>query len=148
MEKADSIISKIVLRFPEEENIYKALFVYYLLKFEDKESVKEILKLDEKIEKGIYIEPSEYRLSDKWKYFFNLKIKVEKGDFFEVKDTLLDKNLLASLYFEGYKNSIKKGKREEAIKFLDYIIKNFKNCKYYKKFFTVKYYLSHNSIKN
>jgi len=129
--RADSIISKTILRFPDDENIYKALFIYYLLKFEDKENVKKILKLNEKIEKGLNIDLSEYDLKDKWKHFFDLKIKVSKGEFFEVNDTLLDKNLLASLYFEGYKNCIKKGKKEEARKFLEYIIKNFKDTPYF-----------------
>lgn len=131
LERADSIISKAILRFPYEENIYKALFIYYLLKFEDKENVRKILKLDEEIEKLGNINLSEYELKDKWNHFFDLKIKIKRGEFFEVRDTLLDKNLLASLYFEGYKESIKKGRKEKERMFLEYIIKNFKDTPYF-----------------
>ncbi|MEO0254877.1 MAG: hypothetical protein ABIN20_05610 [candidate division WOR-3 bacterium] len=131
-EKADSLLSKAILRYPDDDEIYKALFIYYLLKFEKKEDIKLIIKINEKIENNFDFEIKE-DIGEKWKNYFNLKNKVKNAEFFEIKDTLLDENLIASLYFEGYKISLQKGKKEEAKKFLKYIIDNFKDS----LFFTV-----------
>lgn len=129
-EKADSLLSKTIFRYPDNDDIYKALFIYYLLKFEKKENIKPIIEINERIENNFDFEIKE-NINEKWKNYFKLKNKVKNGEFFEIKDTLLDENLIADLYFEGYKISYQKGKKEEAKKFLKYIIDNFKNSLFF-----------------
>ncbi|MEN3045394.1 MAG: hypothetical protein ABDH49_00175 [Candidatus Hydrothermales bacterium] len=126
IERADSILSQAILRFPEDEKIYKALFLSYLIKFEEKEKIKFIVEYDEKIEKDEDFEMNG-KIDEKWKNYFLLKKEIRKGNFIEVKDTLFNSNFLSILYFEGYHVSIKNGNKEMAKKFLKYIIENLKD---------------------
>ncbi len=131
IERADSLISKAILRYPDNDTVYKALFIYFLIKMEEKENISLIIKLDERLEKGEDLGSEIEKLGDKWKKFFILKKKIQEGEFVEIEEEFINKNLIASVYFEGYEMSLKKGDKEKAIKFLDYIIKNFKDTPYF-----------------
>ncbi|MEN3043621.1 MAG: hypothetical protein ABDH37_00185 [Candidatus Hydrothermales bacterium] len=126
IERADSILSQTILRFPEDEKIYKALFLYYLVRFEKREKLKLIVECNEKTEENKDFE-LEGEIDEKWKNYFLLKKEIRKGNFFEIKDTLFDSNFLSILYFEGYHFSLKEGNKETAKKFLKYIVDNLKD---------------------